>query len=39
MFYVKLDAFHNHRDAVSLGVNAEGAQIDALGLGDGAQTQ
>ena len=35
--YVKLDAFHNHRDAVSLGVNAEGAQIDALGLGDGAQ--
>ncbi|MCX4247341.1 carbohydrate binding family 9 domain-containing protein [Paraliomyxa miuraensis] len=35
--YVKLDAFHNHRDAVSLGVNAEGAQIDALGLSDGAQ--
>lgn len=35
--YVKLDAAHNHRDAVSLGVNAEGAQIDALGLGDGAQ--
>lgn len=35
--YVKLDAFHNHRDAVSLGVNAEGAQLDALGLGDGAQ--
>jgi hypothetical protein len=35
--YVKIDAAHNHRDAVSLGVNAEGAQIDALGLGDGAQ--
>lgn len=35
--YVKLDAAHNHRDAVSFGVNAEGAQIDALGLGDGAQ--
>lgn len=35
--YVKLDAAHNHRDAVSLGVNAEGAQIDALGLADGAQ--
>jgi hypothetical protein len=35
--YVKLDAAHNHRDAVSLGVIAEGAQIDALGLADGAQ--
>ncbi|MCA9650948.1 MAG: carbohydrate binding family 9 domain-containing protein [Myxococcales bacterium] len=35
--YVKLDAAHNHRDAVSLGVNAAGAQIDALGLADGAQ--
>lgn len=35
--YVKLDAAHNHRDAVSLGVNAEGAQIDALGLADGQQ--
>jgi Domain of unknown function (DUF5916)/Carbohydrate family 9 binding domain-like len=35
--YVKIDAAHNHRDAVSLGVNAEGAQIDALGLSDGAQ--
>ncbi len=35
--YVKIDASHNHRDAVSLGVNAEGAQIDALGLSDGAQ--
>lgn len=35
--YVKLDAAHNHRDGVSLGVNAEGAQLDALGLADGAQ--
>lgn len=35
--YVKIDAAHNHRDAVSLGVNADGAQLDALGLADGAQ--
>ncbi|MCA9712604.1 MAG: carbohydrate binding family 9 domain-containing protein, partial [Myxococcales bacterium] len=35
--YVKLDAAHNHRTGVSLGVNADGAQIDALGLDDGAQ--
>jgi len=35
--YVKLDAGHNHRTAVSLGVNADGAQIDALGLDDGQQ--
>ncbi|MEM7155349.1 MAG: DUF5916 domain-containing protein [Myxococcota bacterium] len=35
--YVKLDPAHNHRDAVSFGVNADGAQLDALGLGDGSQ--
>ena len=34
---VKIDAAHNHRDAVSLGVNPEGAQIDSLGLNDGQQ--
>lgn len=34
---LKIDASHNHRDAVSLGVNPEGAQIDSLGLNDGQQ--
>jgi len=35
--YVKIDAAHNHRNAVSMGANAEGAQIDALGLADGSR--
>lgn len=35
--YVKIDAAHNHRNGMSLGVNADGAQIDALGLDDGSQ--
>ncbi len=35
--YVKLDPSHNHRDGVSMGINAEGAQLDALGLADGSQ--
>jgi hypothetical protein len=34
---VKIDPSHNGRDAVSLGVNAEGAQIDSLALDDGRQ--
>ncbi|MEM6994597.1 MAG: DUF5916 domain-containing protein, partial [Myxococcota bacterium] len=34
---LKIDAAHNHRDAFSLGVNPEGAQIDSLGLNDGQQ--
>ncbi len=34
---VKIDAGHNHRNAVSLAVNADGAQLDALGLDDGQQ--
>lgn len=35
--YVKIDPTFTRRDAYSLGVNAEGVQIDALGLDDGAQ--
>ena len=35
--YVKLDPSHNHRDGMSMGINAEGAQLDALGLSDGSQ--
>jgi hypothetical protein len=35
--YVKLDATHDRRTGVSLGVNADGAQIDALGLEDGRE--
>lgn len=35
--YVKLDPTHDRRTGVSLGVNAEGAQIDALGLEDGRE--
>lgn len=34
---VKIDPSHNRRDAVALGVNAEGAQIDSLALDDGRQ--
>lgn len=34
---LKIDAAHNHRDAVSLGINPDGAQIDSLGLDDGRQ--
>lgn len=33
--YVKLDPTHDRRTGYSFGVNAEGAQIDALGLEDG----
>ena len=35
--YVKVDPTFTRRDAYSFGVNAEGAQIDVLGLADGAQ--
>ncbi len=35
--YVKLDPTHDRRTGVSLGVNAEGAQIDLLGLEDGRE--
>lgn len=35
--YIKIDPAHNHRDGMSFGVNAAGAQLDALGLGDGSQ--
>lgn len=35
--YVKLDPTHDRRTGVSLGVNAEGAQIDALALEDGRE--
>lgn len=35
--YVKLDPTHDRRTGVSLGVNADGAQIDALGLEDGRE--
>lgn len=34
---LKIDAGHNHRDAFALGINPEGAQIDALGANDGQQ--
>lgn len=34
---VKIDPYHRGRDGYSLGVNADGAQIDALGLDDGRQ--
>ena len=34
---VKIDPSNNNRDAVALGVNAEGAQIDSLALDDGGQ--
>ncbi len=34
---VKIDPSHRGRDGYSLGVNADGAQIDALGLDDGRQ--
>jgi len=34
---LKIDAAHTHRNAIALGVNPEGAQIDSLGLNDGAQ--
>ncbi|MCR9162281.1 MAG: DUF5916 domain-containing protein [Nannocystaceae bacterium] len=33
--YVKIDPTHNRRSAYSFGVNADGAQIDILGLEDG----
>lgn len=33
--YVKLDPTHDRRTGYSFGVNADGAQIDALGLEDG----
>lgn len=33
--YVKIDPTHNGRNAYSFGVNADGAQIDILGLEDG----
>lgn len=35
--YVKLDPTHDRRTGVSLGVNAEGAQIDVLALEDGRE--
>jgi hypothetical protein len=35
--YVKIDANHDHRNGYLFGVNAEGAQIDALGLDDGRE--
>lgn len=35
--YVKIDPSQDRRTAYSLGVNADGAQIDALGLEDGRQ--
>ncbi len=35
--YVKLDPTHDRRTGISLGVNAEGAQIDALALEDGRE--
>ena len=35
--YVKIDPNHDRRTAYILGVNAEGAQVDALGLEDGRQ--
>src|SRR5262245_11683371 len=35
--YVKLDPQHDRRSGYSFGVNAEGAQIDALGLEDGRE--
>ncbi|MBC8071468.1 MAG: carbohydrate binding family 9 domain-containing protein, partial [Deltaproteobacteria bacterium] len=35
--YVKVDPQHDRRSGYSFGVNAEGAQIDALGLEDGRE--
>lgn len=35
--YVKVDPQHDRRTGYSFGVNAEGAQIDALGLEDGRE--
>jgi hypothetical protein len=35
--YVKLDPQHDRRSGYSFGVNAEGAQIDSLGLEDGRE--